>query len=308
MKLTYDIDRSYDCVKINTNNWMSSSKYGLTRSRMSGRTITTCLTEVLDKNISNKESEANSVLVEGSLIILSSVMAEISRDRAYEIDGNKYYDVPIRHIIGYFEDNSIDLAHLQLLYDNILIKKIDTSKVGSLYTVNDNSTVGEVIKVGANRFCIDTDPQPMSVAVGDIVFVQDNVTTEISIDGEEYLLLAESSIVGIFPSKDEINIDKVELINNSVLLEEYIDESLLDSSILLSPNINYEELDMSDIFNRDVFRVVGIDEDLSLHGINKNDIILTDRNLTFYVYFKKKKYFLVRGMFNIYGKINKENR
>lgn len=308
MNLSYDIDRSYDCVKIDTDNWMSNSKYGLLRHRMSGRTVTTCLTKVLDKNIDNKNAEANTVLKEGSLIILSNIMAEISRERAYKIENKSYYDVPIRHIIGYFEDNIVDLEHLKLLYNNILIKKIDLSTTGVLYTVNENSTVGEVIRVGANRFNIETDPQPMSVAVGDIVLVQDNVTTSINIDGEEYLLLAESSVVGIFPSKDDINIDKVDFINNSVLLEEYIDESLMNSSVLLTPNINYEELDLSDIFNRDLFKVVGVDEDLNLHGLEKNDIIFTDRNLTFYVYFKKKRYFLVQGMNNIYGKLAGENK
>ena len=308
MNLSYDIDRSYDCVKIDTDNWLSDSKYGLLRHRMSGRAVTTCLTKVLDKNIDNKNSEANVVLKEGSLIILSSVMAEISRERAYKIEGKHYYDVPIRHIIGYFEDNTVDLEHLKLLYNNVLIKKIDLSATGILYTVNENSTVGEVIRVGANRFNIESAPQPMSVAVGDVVLVQDNMTTSISINGEEYLLLAEDSVVGIFPSKEDIDIDKVDFVNNSILLEEYIDESLMSSSILLTPNMNYEELDISDIFNRDLFKVVGVDENLKLHGLEKNNIIFTDRNLTFYVYFKKKKYFLVRGMNNIYGKLTKENK
>lgn len=308
MNLSYDIDRSYDCVKIDTDNWLSDSKYGLLRHRMSGRTVTTCLTKVLDKNIDNKNSEANVVLKEGSLIILSSVMAEISRERAYKIEGKHYYDVPIRYIIGYFEDNTVDLEHLKLLYNNVLIKKIDLSATGILYTVNENSTVGEVIRVGANRFNIESAPQPMSVAVGDIVLVQDNMTTSISINGEEYLLLAEDSVVGIFPSKEDIDMDKVDFVNNSILLEEYIDESLMNSSILLTPNMNYEELDISDIFNRDLFKVVGIDENLKLHGLEKNNIIFTDRNLTFYVYFKKKKYFLVRGMNSIYGKLTRENK
>ena len=134
--------------------------------------------------------------------------------------------------------------------------------------------------------------------------LQDNVATEVEIEGETYLAVDISSVVGLFESENEMNIENLKVLNKNILMEEYRSSKLFDSSTLLAPNLNYEELDFSDIYNKDIFKVVALDE--KLEGLEKGDIVLMDRNLTFYVYFNGNKYFLVNGKNNISGKLIQE--
>ena len=302
MIINYSIDRSYNCLKIDTNNWLQNQN-SLKKYRMSGTSVITNITSIVDRNIDSKLIEVNRVLQVNSVILLPHVCCEVARLRSYQIGNRNFYDVPINQVAGYFSEGVIDIEHLNLLQDNVLIKKINMDKNKLLYSVNDNSTVGEVLKVGYDEFEFEGSRKPKYVSVGDLVLVQDNVSTEVLIDGESYLVLSEDSIIGTFPSKERMNIEELEAINNSILLTEYKSKFLFESSFLESPIIDYNTLDYADTYNQDLFTVVAVDE--NLQDIQKNDIIFTDRDLTFYVYFKKQKYFLVKGMQSISAKLIK---
>ena len=295
MELDYKVDRSENCVKINTDKWLTLDTNMLSRYRISGRSVITYLTRIVDKNLTEKWADTDKELPQDSVVLISRVASEVARNRAYQIDGENFYDIPITQVMGYFKDNAIDLLHFVPLSDKVLIKKINLDKQGFVHRVNDNSTVGKVLKTGSSV---------TSVSESDIVLIQDNVATELEVGFEKFLIVPEETIVGIFNSEENLSVDNLRVINKAVLLQEYQSSKVFDSSVLIMPELNYEELDFSDTFNSDLFKVVAVDE--SLHEISKNDIILLDRNLTFYVFLNGEKYFLINGTKYISGKLQKE--
>jgi hypothetical protein len=70
---------------------------------------------------------------------------------------------------------------------------------------------------------------------------------------------------------------------------------------LSTPTLNFEEEDVTDIYNRDLFKIVAIDK--SLTNLKKDDIILTDRSVTNYAYIGVDKYFLLTGTTYLEAKV-----
>ena len=84
-------------------------------------------------------------------------------------------------------------------------------------------------------------------------------------------------------------------------MKSYIATKLLNSNILISPDINYEDLDYSDIYNRDLFQIKFLDK--KLNNFKKEDVILVRRDFTNYVYLNEEKYHLINGKDWIEAKI-----
>ena len=84
-------------------------------------------------------------------------------------------------------------------------------------------------------------------------------------------------------------------------MKSYIATKLLNSNILISPDINYEDLDYSDIYNRDLFQIKFLDK--KLNNFKKEDVILVKRDFTNYVYLNEEKYHLINGKDWIEAKI-----
>jgi chaperonin GroES len=64
-------------------------------------------------------------------------------------------------------------------------------------TAKERPQQGEVIAVGPGRITDDGKKIPMEVKVGDKVLYGKYAGTEISIDGEEFLIMRESDILAI---------------------------------------------------------------------------------------------------------------
>lgn len=300
--LNFKVDKTKDCIIINTDEWIQNSENSLKRYKMSGRSIITYLTEVVDKNIvSDKFKEVDSVLEKGEIVLISKIASEISRDRAITIDNKKYYNIPIMQVLGYFEDNKVSFDTLNLLYNKVLVEKVSLNE-GIFYT-EDHSMVGRVLKTGTHGFDSEWNIKPLQVKVNDVVLIKDNVSTKVTLDNKEYYVLEEGAIVGIFG--DDLKLDSLRVINNSVLLKEYIDEKLLGSDLLYTPFLNYKDLDETDIYNRNMFQVVKVDK--SLENLEIGDIVLADRSVSNYVSVNEDKYedkyFMFTGMFYIDAKI-----
>ena len=300
--LNFKVDKTKDCIIINTDEWIQNSENSLKRYKMSGRSIITYLTEVVDKNIvSDKFKEADSVLEKGGIVLVSKIASEISRDRAITIDNKKYYNIPVMQVLGYFEGNKVSFNTLNLLYDKVLVEKVSLNE-GIFYT-EDHSMVGKVLKIGTHGFDSEWNRKPLQVKVNDVVLIKDNVSTKVTLDNKEYYVLEEGAIVGIFG--DDLKLDNLRVINNSVLLKEYIDEKLLGSDLLYTPFLNYKDLDETDIYNRNMFQVVRVDK--SLKDLEIGDIVLADRSVSNYVSVNEDKYedkyFMFTGMFYIDAKI-----
>lgn len=300
--IDFKVPRAKDCVLIDTKEWIQNSAYGLTVHRMSGRDIPTYLAKAKSAYLDNQNFKES--LNVGDLLLISRVASEVAQYRTFSIDGEdkRYYNVPVMQILGSFKDNKISFNSLNMLFDKVLIRKLDDEKGNILKLPENNTMIGEVVKVGTCRFDKDWNKQELTVKIGDRVLIRDNVTTEIFLDGTTYYATEESMIVGIFKT-DNYTLENLDLINESVILDKYIPEKTLSSSIFLTPVMNYEDADITSIYNRDLLRIVAVDK--SLTKLSKGDIILADRNVTNYVYLGMNKYLILSGMTYIEAKVTR---
>ena len=297
--IDFKVPKIKDCIVIDTKNWLQNSSQILTIHRMSGRDIPTYIAKVLDV-YAEKDALKGSVEKDDTVLI-TRIASEVAQSRAFEVEvGDKrYYNVPIMQVLGIFANGIISYDNLTMLFDKILIKKIDTSRIGLLDIPNSNTMIGEVVKIGTCKFDKNWNKKELQVKVGDLVLIRDNATTEVFLENETYYATEENMVVGLFKSNN-FTLDNLELINESIILEPYIPSTALNTS-LLTPLLNFEDEDITDIYNRDLFKVISVDK--SLTKLKKNDIILTDRSVTTYVYIGIDKYFVLFGMEYLEAKI-----
>ena len=88
------------------------------------------------------------------------------------------------------------------LHDKVLVKRIDipeTTEGGIIIpdTVADKPLEGEIIAVGNGRVQKDGSVTPLDVKKGDNVLFAMYAGTEITLEGEEHMILNESDILAI---------------------------------------------------------------------------------------------------------------
>ncbi len=88
------------------------------------------------------------------------------------------------------------------LQDRILVERIDeekTSKGGILIpdTAKEKPQEGKVVAVGKGKVLEDGTIQPLEVQKGDRVLFAKYGGTEITLDGEDRLILREDDVLGI---------------------------------------------------------------------------------------------------------------
>lgn len=298
MEIDFKVKRAEDCILIDTKAWITDGT-GISLHKMSGRDVPTGINKVLDVYPKTKELEG--VVSKGDTVLLSKAASDISQYRKFGVkEGDeRYFHCPVMQVLGTFKNREISFNTLKMCTDKILIKKIDTT-IDELFLSEDNTMVGKVLKVGTCKFDKNWNKTPLSVKVGDIVLIRDNVTTKVNLKEGEYYATEDSMVVGAFTSS-KFTLDNLTILNNYVILESHIQETL--NNLILTPILNYEEEDFTEIYNRDLFRVIKKDENVD--KISKNDILLIDRNFTNYVYVGSKKYFVVSGMDFITSKINR---
>ena len=90
---------------------------------------------------------------------------------------------------------------IQPLADRVVIRPLEESETmkGGLYipdTAKEKPMQGEIIAVGPGRI-EKGDKVPMELKVGDRVLYGKYSGTDVTLDGEEYLILRESDILAI---------------------------------------------------------------------------------------------------------------
>ena len=90
---------------------------------------------------------------------------------------------------------------VQPLADRVVIKALEESEQmrGGLYipdTAKEKPQQGEVVAVGPGRF-EEGNRVPMDVKVGDKVLYGKYSGTEVTVDGEQYLILRESDVLAV---------------------------------------------------------------------------------------------------------------
>jgi chaperonin GroES len=89
------------------------------------------------------------------------------------------------------------------LHDRVLIKRLDEQEQvrGGIIipdTAKEKPQQGEVIAVGEGKFREDGTRQALDVRPGDRVLFGKYSGTEVKIDDEEYLIMREDELLGVF--------------------------------------------------------------------------------------------------------------
>ena len=88
------------------------------------------------------------------------------------------------------------------LQDRILVQRVDeeeTTAGGIIIpdTAKEKPQEGKVIAVGPGRITDDGKAQPLDVKKGDKVLFSKYAGTEVTLDGEEHLIIREDDVLGI---------------------------------------------------------------------------------------------------------------
>jgi chaperonin GroES len=89
------------------------------------------------------------------------------------------------------------------LHDRIIVKRLDEQEQmrGGIIipdTAKEKPQHGEVIAAGEGKFRDDGSRQALDVKAGDRVLFGKYGGSEVKIDGEEYLIMREDEILGVF--------------------------------------------------------------------------------------------------------------
>ncbi len=93
-------------------------------------------------------------------------------------------------------------SRIKPLADRVVVKALEESEQmrGGLYipdTAKEKPSQGEVIAVGPGKFSEEGTRVEMEVKAGDKVLYGKYSGTEITLDGQEYLILRESDVLAI---------------------------------------------------------------------------------------------------------------
>jgi chaperonin GroES len=93
-------------------------------------------------------------------------------------------------------------TRIQPLADRVVIKALDESEQmrGGLYipdTAKEKPSQGEVVAVGPGKISDDGKRLDMDVKVGDKVLYGKYSGTDVTLDGEEFLILRESDVLAV---------------------------------------------------------------------------------------------------------------
>jgi chaperonin GroES len=94
------------------------------------------------------------------------------------------------------------MIQIRPLNDRIVVKRMEEKEqmIGGLYipdTAKEKPQRGEVIAVGDGRILENGGRAPMELIAGDQVLFSKYTGAEVKIEGEEYLILRESDILGV---------------------------------------------------------------------------------------------------------------
>jgi chaperonin GroES len=88
------------------------------------------------------------------------------------------------------------------LHDRVLVRRLEqqeTTKGGIIIpdTAKEKPMEGTVVAVGTGYISEDGKTRPLAVSVGDTIIFKKWGGDEITVDGQEYLVMEEKNIIGI---------------------------------------------------------------------------------------------------------------
>lgn len=94
------------------------------------------------------------------------------------------------------------MSNIRPLHDRVLVKRIeeDTKTAGGIIipdSAQEKPTKGEIVAVGNGTKDESGNRVALDVNVGDVILFAKWGGTEVKVDGQEYLIMKESDIMGI---------------------------------------------------------------------------------------------------------------
>lgn len=294
-KFVYNIanTKSYGHVMININDWISTNN--LLCINLKGKVLPSKITKAV--KINSAPAYRPLPFKEGAVIALSAIATRIGLLRPFNIpnDPNGYANVHISQILGYFKNEVLSLDNFQLIYDKVLLEKIDIPPSNYLNINDDNISVCKVLAIGDGGFNEKWERIPMNANVGDYVLLRDNITTSITLEGKEYYVTDDKYIVGRFQGL-EFDFNSLIPFKNVNIFEAY-ESDTIEGSFLLKPYYK-EDIEISETYQDNLFKLIKSD------SLSKG-IYIIDRFKTEYIKFKNRTYFIAQTK-DIIG-IKKEN-
>ena len=93
--------------------------------------------------------------------------------------------------------------NIRPLGDRVIVRRVEeeTKTAGGIYipdSATEKPSEGEVLAVGKGKLTDRGDLIPMNVSVGDKVIFGKYAGSEVKVSGEDYLIMKEEDILGIF--------------------------------------------------------------------------------------------------------------
>lgn len=94
------------------------------------------------------------------------------------------------------------MAKFRPLHDRVLVRRVeaDTKTAGGIIipdTASEKPMEGEIVATGNGHVNDNGDVRPLDVKEGDKVVFSKWAGTEVTIDGEELMVMKESDIIGV---------------------------------------------------------------------------------------------------------------
>src|SRR5213080_836708 len=94
-------------------------------------------------------------------------------------------------------------VNIRPLHDRVIVRRIEEGEQvrGGIIipdTAKEKPQEGEVVAVGEGKYRDDGSRQPLDVKAGDRVLFGKYSGSEVKIDDEEYLIMREDEILGVF--------------------------------------------------------------------------------------------------------------
>lgn len=93
---------------------------------------------------------------------------------------------------------------LRPLHDRVLVKRVDEETVRRGIIIPDSAKEkpqeGKIIAVGKGKLAENGTKTPLDVKAGDRVLFTRFAGSEVSLDGEEYLVMREEDLLGVLSS------------------------------------------------------------------------------------------------------------
>jgi chaperonin GroES len=109
----------------------------------------------------------------------------------------------LQNFQNFMEDQSMSFRPL---HDRVVVRRVgsDEKTAGGIIipdTAQEKPSEGEIVSVGSGARAEDGSIAPMDVKAGDRVLFGKWSGTEVTIDGEELLIMKESDIMGVIEGK-----------------------------------------------------------------------------------------------------------